>query len=680
MKNSKSHLIDALFLGICSIATQTVYIKLIFSSQVGGELYAALAIGGWIAAVGTGSFIGMKFTKDRQPAIWLFSAIIKIPLAVFIFVYPSFFTGILDPLRFLPLVIIGMFPSGILYGMMFPLLITAESKTTVVYRNEAIGSVVGGLLSVMFSLAGFGGFAVLFLLAGLEISRSINRDKIALLIIAGGFVAGIFSGPFLDKTCLDIRWPGFKTIKTSHGFSGLWAVHSREGQLTLTHNGKHLSTLPDRQSSEEALLWPLLFRPDATSILLIGFEGVESKKYLPLSISATKLISDKSFFRLGVYDSTDFATGDPLSFSPPVKYDIVNIMLHGGGNLSDYRIETGYFFKKCRNMLKADGILYISSDADENYIAPDLGGYLSSLRKSLKSNFDSVIVIPGARAGFVCLKKKETEIPNPITALSELNLQSPYFNESLILNRLSAYRLENYQIPEAENSNYLFKPKSIIHYLRWQGSMFGGTGRLFQIYSYPFLLFFIPLLILIPIVFWSIKKIDIAPISAVTLFGFFGLAAEIFVLYIFQILFGSLYLHIGMILAVFMAGLALGAHYCDLAKPYYFPLPAIFLLALLPALPLIIELKFGLKIVLILLYMISLMSGVCSGSGFAYLAKHKSRGRSGGATLYGADLYGALIAAVFIPGVLMVSGANFLAGVLVAIGLIISATLWYCSQ
>ena len=88
LKNNRSHLIDALFLGICSIATQTVYIKLIISSQVGGELYAALAIGGWIAAVGTGSLLGMKFTTDRRAVIWLVSALIKIPLAIFIFIYP----------------------------------------------------------------------------------------------------------------------------------------------------------------------------------------------------------------------------------------------------------------------------------------------------------------------------------------------------------------------------------------------------------------------------------------------------------------------------------------------------------------------------------------------------------------------------------------------------------------
>jgi hypothetical protein len=62
----KSRLTDAYILGLSSIATQTVYIKLILSSQVGGELYAALAIGGWIASVAAGAFLGRELKKDIQ--------------------------------------------------------------------------------------------------------------------------------------------------------------------------------------------------------------------------------------------------------------------------------------------------------------------------------------------------------------------------------------------------------------------------------------------------------------------------------------------------------------------------------------------------------------------------------------------------------------------------------------
>ena len=175
LKYGRSRLFDAFILGLGSIATQTVYIKLILSSQVGGELYAALAIGGWIASVATGAFLGSKIKDQRRATVWLLSATLKIPLAFFVFIYPSFFTGVLDPLRFLPLVLIGIAPSGILYGILFPLLITNVSKTSIVYRNEAIGSITGGLLIVVLSYLGIGGFAVLFLLSGIEISRILFR-------------------------------------------------------------------------------------------------------------------------------------------------------------------------------------------------------------------------------------------------------------------------------------------------------------------------------------------------------------------------------------------------------------------------------------------------------------------------------------------------------------------------
>jgi len=677
LKNDRSLLFDAFILGLVSIATQTVFIKLILSSQAGGELYAALAIGGWIASVGAGAFLGSKIRGDSRATVWLLSAILKIPLAFFVFIYPSFFTGVLDPLRFLPLIIIGIAPSGILYGLLFPLLITRISKTSTVYRNEAVGSIAGGLLIVAFSYLGIGGFAVLFLLSGIEISRILFRRISTSLIPAICFIIGFFAGPQLDKAGLDIRWPGFRTVKTVHGHAGLWAVHSREKQLTITYNGEHLQTIPDRQSSEEALLWPLLYHPQAKEILLIGFEGIEVQKYLPADIQAAKLINDKAFFSLDIQDNVNYITADPLSYSSDSQYDIVNVFLHGGGDLSDNRFETGFFFEKCKNMLKSEGVFYVSAISDENYIAPELGRYLSAIKNTLESFFESVSLIPGPRIGFVCRQKADN--PNPIESLQRLKIDSPYFNESLIANRLAPFRIARLQslITDNEITNNIFKPSSTIDYLQWIGSMFGRSKYLFQFYLFPYPLIFFPFLLLIPLIIRLFKKSDFIPLLSITLLGSLGMASEIAAIYLFQILFGSLYLHIGLIIAFFMGGMALGAHYRNRLKFYTITGPILICLISMLFLPLLIKTGFGLKITLILLYILAATSGLCSGGGFAMLADKKADDRRLGATLYGADLYGAMTAAVLVPGILIVFGVSFLFWSLVLIGLIISATLWY---
>ena len=677
LKYGRSRLFDAFILGLGSIATQTVYIKLILSSQVGGELYAALAISGWIASVATGAFLGSKIKDQRRATVWLLSATLKIPLAFFVFIYPSFFTGVLDPLRFLPLVLIGIAPSGILYGILFPLLITNVSKTSIVYRNEAIGSITGGLLIVVLSYLGIGGFAVLFLLSGIEISRILFRRISTSLIPALFFIVGFFIGPQLDKVGLDIRWPGFQTVKTAHGFSGLWALHSREKQLTVTYNGEHLQTIPDRQSAEEALLWPFLYHPDAKDILLIGFEGIECEKYLPENARATKLITDKAFLKLGIQENVDYIVVDPLSYASDSEYDIIIVFLHGGGDLSDNRFETGFFYEKCKNLLKSEGVLYVSAVSDENYIAPELGRYLSAIKNTLDDYFESVSLIPGYRIGFVC--RRAADNLNPMESLDKLQIDSPYFNESLITSRLAPFRIARLQsqITDYEINNNILKPSSVIHYLQWIGSMFGRSKYLFYIYLFPYPLLFFPILILIPLTILIFRKSDFISLLSITLLGSLGMASEIAALYLFQILFGYLYLHLGLIIAVFMAGMALGAHYGGRLRPCMIMGPILFCFILMLFLPHLIESGIGLKITLFLLYILAAASGFCSGGGFAKLAGRKPDDRGLGATLYGADLYGAMAAAVLVPGILIAFGVALLFWSLIVIGLIISATLWY---
>ncbi|UCC78341.1 MAG: hypothetical protein JSW64_08615 [Candidatus Zixiibacteriota bacterium] len=680
MKNDKSRLSDAHILGLGSIATQTVYIKLILSSQVGGELYAALAIGGWIASVATGAFLGSRIKKDRRAIIWLISALLKIPLAFFIFLYPSFFTGILDPLRFLPLVLIGIAPTGILYGLLFPLLITYSSKTSIVYRNEAIGSIIGGILILAFSYLSIGGFAILFFLFGLEISRAVFLRISTILIPAVCLIVGLFAGPRLDKAGLDIRWPGFKTVKTAHGFSGLWAVHSRENQVTITHNGEHLQTIPDRQSTEEALLWPFLYNPEAAEILLIGFEGIEVEKYLPEGIRVTKLITDQAFLKLDIPEQANYIVVDPLSYSSDFKYDIINIFLHGGGDLSDNRFETAFFYEKYSNLLKDGGILYVSAVSDENYIAPELGRYLSAIKNTLDDYFESVSLIPGSRIGFVYGHKAEAL--NPVESVRKLQIASPYFNESLVANRLAPYRIARLQgqISDYEIKNDILRPSSVIHYLQWIGTMFGRSKYLFQIYLFPCPLLFFPLLILIPLIILAIRKTAFISLLSITFLGSLGMASEIAAIYLFEILFGYLYLHISMIIAVFMAGMAIGAHYGARLRFFTIMGPILICLISLLCLPHLIDSGIGLKISLFLLYILATASGFCSGGGFATLAERNPDDRNVGATLYGADLYGAVAAAVLAPGLLIAFGVSFLFLALIAIGLIISATLWYIQR
>ena len=686
MTVNSSRSADAVLLGVCSLATQTVFIRFILSSQTGGELYAALAIGGWIGWVGFGSLIGHKIPPHRRRLIWLISSLVKMPLALLVFLYPGFFTGILDPLRFLPLAIFGMAPTGILYGFLFPLLIGPETRASHIYRNEAIGSLIGGLSASLWVILGSGDFGLLLVLSMIEFSRFLSRKKAMLILGTIGTLLAVVLNPYFDRASMNIRWPGFNTVDVAHGLSGRWSLLSRGDQLTVMHNGMQIGVIPDRASTEEALLWPFLFYPDADSILLIGYEGMQIEEYLPSGVNPLMLYGDRAYTRLNVPSLTPYEIGDPLSLATETRFDIVSVLLHGAGNLYDYRMETDLFFERCAGFLNDDGILYVSTISDENYLSPALADYLSSLKNTLGVFFDSIVVIPGARIGFVCFKGDGSRAESygllrdgnvPLSGFQQMNIESPYFNLPLIINRLAEFRVSNLEnaLDKTAPPNGVLKPVSVLRYLNWQGSAFGAAGSVFAIYTRPYVLIVFVLLLIVPLLLAVLRRHRFSPILGVMGLGFVGMSLEIGIIYLFQTLFGSLYLHLGMILAVFMAGLALGATYSQRLKPLIIIVPILLAAIAIPSGFTIVKLDFGLIFAYIVLYMTSLGAGFSTGGGFAFFVDRSGGAPRAGATLYGADLYGALLAAVFGPGILMSLGTVFLMVALATVSLAVLATL-----
>jgi spermidine synthase len=166
--------------------------------------------------------------------------------------------------------------------------------------------------------------------------------------------------------------------------------------------------------------------------------------------------------------------------------------------------------------------------------------------------------------------------------------------------------------------------------------------------------------------------VHIKPFSGVSAFGFLGMALEIVILYLFQMLFGTLYLHIGMIMAVFMAGLALGSA----SKLGLGMILVMFILSFVLVLPVpaLSNSEFGLLIAGIILYICMLTIGFSIGGGFVFIANRAIRDHEG-AGLYGSDLVGALLAVMIIPGVMISMGTFSLLLALILLSLINYAAL-----
>jgi spermidine synthase len=329
--------------------------------------------------------------------------------------------------------------------------------------------------------------------------------------------------------------------------------------------------------------------------------------------------------------------------------------------------------------LNDGGILFVSTASDENYVSPYLAEYLSSLRKTLAGLYAIIEVVPGVRAGFIC--RKDSSAPgitsDPIAAFHRSGINSPYFNAALIANRLMPFKTTSFatSINPRANSNDIYKPSSVLHFLKWQGSQFGAKGWVFSLYESPYVFAVFVLLALIPLLETALTRQRFISGFGVSNFGFIGMALEIVGLYLFQMLFGTLYLHIGLMMGVFMVGLAAGAGLAQKLNrwaPFLGASLASLVLLLMPAFT---TGEMNLPVAGIVLYILILVAGFTTGGGFAFFANRLSNDSGSGAGLYGADLFGALQAAIFVPGLIMSLGTIGLAIALIVISLVNLVTL-----
>jgi len=673
LSNSLGSRANAILLGACSLGTQAVFLRLTLSSQSGGEIYVALALGGWIASVGVGALLARYIGTRRLSTAWLLSSVIKLPLAALIFIYPSFFTGLLDPIRYLPLIMLAIAPTGLIYGSIFSLIISPEDKTSSLYGAEAFGSVVGGIGATLWAFTGLGDFGLLALIAGVELGLAFRKRASRFILPALGLAAGLTLGPAIERGLTEIRWPGFNAIKISHGPSGSWARLERQDQVTIIHNGAQIASIPDRPTAEEALFWPLLYHPDPQSMLLIGFEGIPASEYIPGGIRAIRLLFDRAYLELEVPDSSAYIISDPFAYSGD-KFDIIAVRLYGAANLADYRFETERFFAHCRRLLNEEGILFVSAPADENYISSDLGSYLSSLNTTLHGLFANVWPVTSSRLGFVCRQGREGgSLRNWVDCdLGKLGLESPYFNKAMISAVYSPARELNFAraLDTGGDKNEITRPRSVFHYLRWQASQLGFRERLFDMNGWLVAVLVLAVLILLPITQKMVTGLKLAPIACVYIFGLLGMAFEILILYLFQVLIGALFIHLGLLLAVLMAGLSWGA--LNHIKISFFHIFGTFVLAASIIAAALLAGNSGIGLIFIggLLYLAAVASGFATGAGFALITSRFGQDRSPGSVLYGTDLFGALMATLAAPWIIMSFGATFLISSMVLISII----------
>jgi spermidine synthase len=565
-------------LGVSCVMTQLALMRELLGAFSGNELVLGVVLGNWLLLMGIGTWLGRTSDKLRNPLAVL--VVMQMLVAVLPLVQ-VFLLRILRNVIFVRGAAVGVNETIIsTFILLLPYCLVAGYALTLacsllareagasgigqVYVADSIGSIGGGVLFsfVLVRFLDHAGILVYpamlnLLIAGAISSRTGHKllSAIAGVVAAAVMVATVLVD--LDGVSTALQYPRQHIVARANSPYGKLLVTESDGQFDFIENGIPLTSTRDDQHVEETVHYAMVQRPNARKVLLVsgGISGTAKeilkynvsrvdyveldplilefgRKFLPENLADTRIKIINTDGRLFVRQ-----TGE--------KYDVVIVDLPEPSTAQLNRFFTVEFFSEVKRTLSLDGVLSFSLGHYENYVSPELARMLASACRSLKQPFPNVLVIPGGQVFF--LASDGPLFDDIASRIEQQGFRTKLMNRHYLDAMLTTDRMTDLQraIAQPAALNQDFSPALYFYHLRhWMSQFKTGFGVL-------------PVLLLVLLCVYLVRLRG----AALVLFaaGFAGTALEIILLLAFQVVCGSVYHQVGVIVTVFMAGLALGA-------------------------------------------------------------------------------------------------------------------------
>jgi len=331
--------------------------------------------------------------------------------------------------------------------------------------------------------------------------------------------------------------------------------------------GVKLADFPDYASAAELFYWPYLAKPEMKRIAFIGGEMGQASGLIPNNVEASFIYPETNWRTL--IDSrylppmTSSIITDPINFlkSNRIKYDAIVINRGSLLSLADKRLETNYFINLCRNNLTSDGVLCFNLESYAGLWRDDLKYWLNSIYDILGASFKNIAIVPGDRLILLASDDLTYDSESVITRYRNLHIDSPYFTEALVKARLNRFNLD--QVTDQLNSS-IEKPNTendldISYGLSYYFSKLNSGLVIAKAFRYYWLLLILALIIGLSLVVTKFDRNSSISLLNVVYFGLASFALELLAMYRIQLLGGYLYMALGIIVGLFMLGMALGS-------------------------------------------------------------------------------------------------------------------------
>ncbi len=580
-------------MGFIALSFQIFLLREFSVHFYGNEITFGLILAAWLlwGGVGSISVSKLKFNLSRLPLVY-YAVVLFFPLCLiglrfsryFLKVLPGEVTGIIPMLIFsIALSFLISSPLGMLFVFNTQF---QKGNLSRVYFLESSGAAAAGLVVYFFLIPFFSnwqGASIVGASVSILIFLSLGKRKQLLFVISLFILLGAFC--FFDFPSQKLYWKPFDLIKSKDSPYGKLQLIKTEEQISLYNNSLLVYSYPDLPTSEESVHFALLQNPNAEKVLLVGGGAGGSLKqilkYPRVEVDYAELDPEIIRFSLQFLPEEEqrllknrrihifYQDGRAFLRKSQKKYDIIILNLPEPATAQINRFYTREFFLDVKERLTARGVFSFRVPSAENYISIELQGFLTSLYHTLKEVFPFIEVVPGdsniflASALPVSIKNEELS-----QKIENLNLQTRYITPHLLFARLNPLRVDllKEKVSTGEKKiNLDFSPISYFYNSVLWSTQFKGLERnLFSFFSkiHSFWLLDVPLILFLSllIVLWLGRKKSTFYLIPLAVMGFTSIVAEIIVIIAFQSLYGYLYQRIALLLASFMAGLALGSY------------------------------------------------------------------------------------------------------------------------
>jgi len=703
-------------LGVSCVMTQLALMRELLGAFAGNEMVLGVVLGLWLLLMGIGAWLGRTSERLRDQVTAL--AVIQMLVAML----PLSQVFLLRALRnvvFIRGAAVGVTETaGAVLVLLLPYCLVAGYALTLAcsilgreqgpagigraYIADSVGSIIGGVLFSFVLVRSLDHIAILVCPALLNLLVAVllgwqgrgtrdegRRARFALFLLPALALAlgiGLIATALLtdlDGLSTGLQYPRQHIVARANSPYGKLIVTESEGQFDFLENGIPITSTRDDQHVEETVHYAMVQRPEARRVLLVsgGISGT-AKEILKYDVRAVDYVElDPLILALGKrYLPGNLADGrirvintDGRLFVKQTseKYDVAIIDVPAPATAQLNRFYTAEFLEEVKRVLARDGVVCFALGQYENYVSPELARMLSSACLTLKHSFHNVLVIPGSRVFFL---GSDAPLSADIAArIEQRHIKTRLVNRHYLEGMLTTDRMADLASATVQpaSMNKDFSPILYYYHLRHWMSQFNVRFGLLQA----------GLLVLLGFYLVRLRG------SALVLFasGFAASALEVVLLLAFQVLCGSVYHQVGVIVTVFMAGLALGASMMN--RLPNFGAGSLSLLALAVAgyavlLPLVLPPLNGLggsgaslALVKVIIALLTVALAALVGMQFPLANRLEFDGTAAGASrLYTADFVGAFLGALLactllipligVVGVCLVTAALNVAGAL----------------